>query len=67
MLQIAQLFPWFVEEEDKQAVMEKITRGELSEVLHSFQKDESLGLDGWPTEFHLNFYDFLGCDLLWIV
>ena len=34
------------------------------EVLHSFQKDKILGLDGWPIELYLRFNDLIGGDIL---
>lgn len=35
--------------------------------MHSFQKDKILGPYGWPIEFYLGFYEFLGKDLMRVV
>jgi hypothetical protein len=61
------LFPKFVEEEDNEMFMVEVTKGELTEVLHSFQRDKILGLDGWPIEFYLGFYKLVGGDILRVV
>jgi len=67
VIQVAQLFPRFVDEETNQKLMGEVTEKELSEVLHSFQKDKSPGPDGWPIEFFLGFLDLVGRDLLAVV
>jgi hypothetical protein len=47
VVQVAQFFPRFVEEEDNRLLMEEVTEKELLEVLHSFQKDKIPGqMDG---------------------
>ena len=38
VLQVARYFPRFVEEEDNDILMEDISKKELENVLHSFQK-----------------------------
>jgi hypothetical protein len=53
VVKVAQYFPSFVEEEENRFLMEEVTEKELLEVLHSFQKDKSPGLDGWTIEFFL--------------
>jgi hypothetical protein len=67
ILQISQLFPSFVEQEDNKDLMAEVSKGELLEVVHSFQKDKSLGPDGWPIEFYLVLYDITDGDLLKVV
>ena len=67
IIQIAQLFPRCVEEEDNAGLMAEILESEILGVLHSFQKDKSMGPDGWPIEFYLGFYDLLGGGLLKVV
>ena len=54
VIRTAQLFPRFVEEDDNLSLMEEVTKGELKEVLQSFQKDKSPGPDGWTIEFFLS-------------
>jgi hypothetical protein len=67
IVQVARLFPRFVEEEDNQKLMAVVTEKELLEVIHSFQKGKSLGPDGWPIEFYLGFFDLMGHDVLKVV
>ena len=38
--------------------------GELLEILHSFQKDKSTSLDGWPIECYLGIFELIGRDML---
>jgi hypothetical protein len=52
-------FPRFSNEEDNRDLMAKVTEEELKEVLHSFQKDDILGLHGWIIEFLLGFYELI--------
>ena len=40
---------------------------ELFKVLHSFQKDKSLGPNGWKIEFFLGCFEILGTDLRLVV
>ena len=40
--------------------------GEITQVLHYLKKDKIPGLDGWPIEFYLGFYDLMGGDLPWV-
>jgi hypothetical protein len=47
--------------------MEKITKEELETIIHSFQKDKSPGLDGFPIDFYQGCFDFIGEDLLKLV
>lgn len=47
--------------------MREVSASELLATLKSFQHDKFLGLDGWPVEFYLGFYDFFGGDLLKVV
>jgi len=48
-------------------LMENVLEGELSEILHYFQKEKSLGSNGWPIEFYLGFYNLIREDLLKVV
>jgi hypothetical protein len=64
VVQMAQLFPRFVDEADNRLLMEEVMEKELLEVLHSFQKDKIPGPDGWTIEFFLGCYEILGQDLL---
>jgi hypothetical protein len=64
---MALFFPRFVEEEDNKTLMEEVSEEELKEVLHSFQKDKSPGLDGWSMDFLVGLYDLIGKDILKVV
>jgi len=39
--------------------MAKVKKGEMKNQVHSFQKDKSLGPDGYPLEIFLGFYEML--------
>lgn len=67
ILQIAQMFPRFVEEEDNKYLMVEVTKGEIFEVLQSFQKYKIPRSNRWPIEFYLGFYDLIGGDLMKVV
>jgi hypothetical protein len=56
-----------VEEEYNAHLFKEITSEELVMIMSSFQKERSHGLDGWPIEFFIDFYDVLGVDLLRMV
>jgi hypothetical protein len=47
--------------------MEEVLVDELKEVLHGFQKDKIPGLDDWPVEFFIGFFDLIGKDILEVV
>ena len=67
IVQVDRFFPCFVEEEDNMMLMDVVIEDDIGAVLHSFQKDKSLGLDRWPVEFYLGFLGTLGSDLLKVV
>lgn len=67
IINVANHFPRFVNEEDTDELLEPVTSGELESTLKWFKKDKSLGLDGWTIEFYLAFYDLLGKYLLKVV
>ena len=58
------LFPKMTEKEDEDRFLEPITLHEVEAVLKGFKKDKSPGLDGWPVEFFLDFFDLVGEDLV---
>jgi hypothetical protein len=60
-------FQIFVNEEDYKHLMEEVSEEELKEVLCSFQKNKSLGPNGWTIEFFLGFYDLIWKDILQVV
>lgn len=64
IIQITQFFPSFIDGDENEDLMAGINENELKEVLPSFQKDKSTGLDGWPIEFYMDFYEIIGKDLL---
>ena len=67
IIQVAQLFPLFVAQEEGRELTKEVSWGELEATLKWFKKDKSLGSDGWPVEFYLAFYDLLGEDLLEVI
>eukprot|EP00253_Pinus_taeda_P006367 PITA_06367 len=67
IINVANHFPRFVEEEDVESLISPVTVEELEGVLKWFKKDKSPGRDGWTIEFFLAFFDVLGQDLLRVV
>ena len=67
VIQISQLFPESITEEDNLELMEEILEEELKATLNSFQKDKSPGPEGWTMEFFLTAYDTISHDLLKLV
>jgi hypothetical protein len=67
IVNVARLFPRFVEEDEWVSLMEEVSEQELLVVMCSFQKGKSPGPDGWPIEFYLGFFDLLGNDILKVV
>jgi hypothetical protein len=53
--------------EDVNEMLLEVSKEELKEILESFQKDKSLGLDGWKMECFLGFYEMIEEDLLRVV
>lgn len=67
IIRIVGFFPRFLEDVDNNMLMEEVSVEELGMVLQSFQKDKSLGPDGWSIEFYAGFNELLGSDLLGVV
>ena len=67
IVKIVGLFPHFVDQDGNETLRKEVSALKLLATLQSFQKDTSLGPDGWPVEFYLGFYDFIGGDLLKVV
>jgi hypothetical protein len=63
IVRIAGFFPSFVDEEANRSMFEEVSEEELKMVLHNFQKDKSLGPDGWTVEFFLGLYEVIGQDI----
>ena len=64
IIRVARLFPRFVDQEAEDLLMKPVTLQELEDTLKWFQRDKSPGLDGWPIEFYLAFFDVMGQDIL---
>lgn len=60
-------FPRFINEDKNLDLMAKVSKDGLKTILQSFQKDKSLGPDGWGIEFFLGLYNVLAKDLLLVV
>jgi len=67
IINVANHFPRYVNEEESADLTAPVTMGELESTLKWFKKDKSPGSDGWTIEFYLAFYDILGQDLLRVV
>jgi hypothetical protein len=59
----ARIFPHFVEEEERESLMDPVSEQELLAVMKTFQKGKSPRPDGWPIEFFLGFFDLIGNDI----
>jgi hypothetical protein len=66
-VEVAQLFPNSVTQEDTILLDNPCTLTELQLALKSFALDKSPGPDGWTVEFYLHFFDLVGADLLELV
>eukprot|EP00253_Pinus_taeda_P010718 PITA_10718 len=67
IINVANHFLRFFNEEDSEELFAPVTARELESTLKWFKKDKSPGLDGWTIEFYLAFYELLGPDLLKVV
>jgi len=67
VIQVAQFFMRFTEEEDNQNLMVSISKGELEAVLKIMQRDKSLGPNAWTMELYQGFFKLIGDDLLQLV
>ena len=63
-LKVVMLYPTMITHEEAPSLIQPITLSEIEGALNSFKKDRSPGLDGWPVEFYLHFFDLLGNELL---
>eukprot|EP00253_Pinus_taeda_P027166 PITA_27166 len=63
IINVANHFPRFVEEEDMEVLTEPVSTEELEGILKWFKKDKSPGPDDWTIEFFIAFFDVLGQDL----
>jgi len=60
-------FSSFVDEETNIFLMAEVTEEELKDIFFIFQKEKSLGSDGWMIEFFQFFFDFISHDILQVV
>eukprot|EP00253_Pinus_taeda_P003055 PITA_03055 len=67
IIQVAQLFPCFLDQEEGRELIKEVTLEDLEATLKWFKKDKSHGPDGWTVEFYLEFFEILGLDLLKVV
>ena len=63
-LKVVLLFHRMIPIEHSSLLSCPVNLGEIELSLKSFKRDHSPGLDGWPMEFYLNYFDLLGPDLL---
>ena len=66
-MKVVLLFPSFLNVEERESFTSQILLEEIETALKSFKKDKAPGLDGWPVEFYLAFFDILGPELLDLV
>ena len=58
-MKVVSYFPRMVEVKDNEDLYRVVFLEELLVVLNTFKKDRSPGLNGWPVEFYLDFFEFL--------
>ena len=63
-LEVLNLFPSYVSNEDNRSIFIPVTIKEVETTLKNFAKDKSPGPDGWTVEFFLHFFDMLGLELV---
>jgi hypothetical protein len=56
-------YPQFVTEEDNNLLERLVTKQEIREILKHFEKDKSMGPDGWTMELFNLYFDTVGDDL----
>ena len=66
-LQVASLFPSYVEEEDIEKLQADVTMEEIKVVLANFKKDKIPDVDGWAVDDFSSLFDILGPNLLKVV
>ena len=66
-LKVINIFPTFVQEDERGSYFSKITLLEVEVVLKGFKKDKSPSPDGWPLDFFLSFFYLVGSDILRVV
>jgi hypothetical protein len=67
IMKVLSFFPRMVNDDENAQLFKEISSEELVVVMSSFQKEKSLGSDGWPIEFFIDLYDVVGLDLLRMV
>ena len=67
ILEVLRLFQRMILQEMNEEITKEISEEEVNHLLHSFQKGESTGLDGFTLEFYLGFYDCIKEDILKLV
>eukprot|EP00253_Pinus_taeda_P025127 PITA_25127 len=67
IIQTAQAFPHFVEEEEAEILFREVTKEEVENVIKSMPKDKSPGPDGWTIELFNHFFEQIGDELTDVV
>ena len=63
ILEVLGLFPRMITDEMNEDLTKEITEEEIRYTLHSFQKGQSPGPDGFTVEFYKGFYDLIKKDI----
>lgn len=67
IMEIAKSLHRYVEDDQRKDLDAPVTLGEIVGVLKWFKKDKIPKHDGWPIEFYLSFFEFLGRDLQLVI
>eukprot|EP00253_Pinus_taeda_P001568 PITA_01568 len=67
VIQTAQSFHRYVEEEEADSLMEPVSKEEVEGVIKSMAKEKSPGPDGWSVELFLHFFEHIGEEITEVV
>eukprot|EP00253_Pinus_taeda_P016122 PITA_16122 len=67
VMQTAQCFPSFFEEDEAEELTIPVTKDEVESAMKNMGKDKSPGPDGWTIELFLHFFDLIGSEITEVV
>eukprot|EP00253_Pinus_taeda_P028824 PITA_28824 len=67
VINTAQCFPRYVEEDEAEGLQGEVTIEEVESIIKSMAKDKSPGPDEWPIELFQHFFDQIGSELTEVI
>jgi hypothetical protein len=67
VVSLSSYLPRLINGDQNNSLMEEVSKETFKMVVHSFQRDKSHGLDGWPIDFFISFFNLIESDLLKVV